>query len=186
MYTITINGQTVSLPENVKVVFTAKGLEVINPEVTCLEIQPVQTPVPVAPVHQVINTTPLAQTVRNGNGHARAKQRPLSDTEKDHIRRWFIALNGEIRPDSCVRLLDSMKRSGISDVTIFQITGMVCYLHGKAMSGLVPLRNFDRYLTYLQSHRNLWATYNSSKYEAMRRKNSEAISLQLALNSQLA
>jgi hypothetical protein len=119
--------------------------------------------------HQTINTAPLTETVRSGNGHKAAKIRSLNEEEKNHIRVWFNALNGEIRPDACVRLHTSMKTK--TEISIFQITGFVTYLHSQVMSGLATVRNIDRYLAYLQSHRDMWAKYNSPKYAAMRAKN---------------
>lgn len=177
---IKYNGQTIEVSENVT----------INLSGNCLEIKPVQTKPPAEssvvekPImyrgkvvgsmkveHQTIDTKPLAQTVRSGNGHKSEKTRALSDMEKDHIRRFFEAVNGQIRPDACVKLHGSLVSLGSPDISIFQVTGFVTYLHGQAMQGLVTIRDFNRYQTYLQSHRALWAKYNSPRYMAMRAKN---------------
>ena len=163
MYTMTYNGQTITIPDDAKVIVTAKGLEIINP---------VSTPKPEtkpATVHQTVNTKALTEVVRSGNGHKIAKVRSLNDDEKNHIRRYFQAVNGEIRPDSCVALRNAMPTK--AEISIFQVTGFVTYLHGEVMAGLATVRNLPRYLAYLQSHRAMWAKYNSPKYAAMRLKN---------------
>ena len=183
---ITYNGQTVEVnSDQVTINLSSTGsleIKAIN--------KPVQTPVPQTKpiiykgrivghlkvdqtpiVHQAINTAPLIQTVRSGNGHKSLKVRGLDDAEKDKIRRFFLAYNGEIKPDACVSLHKTMS----PDLAIFQITGFVTYLHGECRKGLVPLRNYARYETYLQSHRDQWATYNSPRYIAMRAKNLDPI-----------
>jgi hypothetical protein len=160
---ITYNGQTVEVnSDHVTINLSSTG---------GLEIKAINKPVHTEVVHQVINTAPLTQTVRSGNGHKSLKVRGLDDAERDKIRRFFLAYNGEIKPDACVSLHKTMS----PDLAIFQITGFVTYLHGECRKGLVPLRNYARYETYLQSHRDQWATYNSPKYVSMRAKNLDPI-----------
>jgi hypothetical protein len=185
MYTISFNGQTVSLPDNAKAILTASGLEIINPVNTPT---PAYIPLKIGPdrklyrpteaefnadvaraKHQTVDTKALTEVVRSGNGHKTAKVRDLNDDEKNHIRRFFQAVNGEIRPDACVALRNSMTTK--SEISIFQVTGFVTYMHGEIMAGLATVRNLPRYLAYLQSHRAMWAKYNSPKYAAMRLQN---------------
>ena len=184
MYTISFNGQTVTLPDDAKAILTASGLEIINPVSTP---KPAYIPLKISggkayrpteaewnadiarAKHQTVNTKALTEVVRSGNGHKIAKVRSLNDDEKNHIRRYFQAVNGEIRPDSCVALRNAMPTK--SEISIFQVTGFVTYLHGEVMAGLATVRNLPRYLAYLQSHRAMWAKYNSPKYAAMRLKN---------------
>jgi len=169
MYTITVNGQTISLPDGVKAVFTSKGLEIINP-ITPQKPETIQPKIETS--HQTVNTAALTQTVRSGNGHKIAKVRSLSDHEKDRIRKFFQAVNGEIRPDSCRRLWESMTQEPDSkDISVFQVTGFVTYMHSEVMGGLASVRDLPRYMAYLQSHREMWLKYNSPKYAAMRVSN---------------
>jgi hypothetical protein len=183
MFTISFNGQSVTLPDDAKAIVANGRLEIFSP---IIPPKPVYIPLKIGPDHktyrpsleefnadkarhQAINTTPLTETVRSGNGHKAAKLRGLDDNEKSHIRRFFQAVNGEIRPDACVKLHNSMTTK--SEISIFQITGFVTYLHGQVMAGLETVRDLNRYMTYLQSHRNMWAKYNSPKYAAMRARN---------------
>lgn len=156
---ININGRDVNV-SNIKIVNNRLVIQTVNP------------PKPEIPEHQTVNTAALTQTIRSGNGHKIAKVRSLSDSEKNRIRVFFQAVNGEIRPDSCRRLWESMTQEPDSkDVSVFQITGFVTYLHNEVMGGLATVRNLPRYLAYLQSHREMWAKYNSPKYAAMRVRN---------------
>lgn len=104
--------------------------------------------------------------VRNGNGHKKEKVRDLYDSEKAKIQAWFELLNGCIAPDACVEF----KKNLDDDVKIFQITGYVTALHGTVKRGLIVLRNMEVYETYLRGHRNLWTSYNSPKYVALRER----------------
>ena len=186
MYTISVNGHTISLPDDAKAVFTSNGLEIIRP------VNPPKSayiPLKIGPdhntyrpteeefnadraKHQTVNTSALTETVRSGNGHKIAKVRSLSDHEKNRIRVFFQAVNGEIRPDSCTRLWQSMVQEPDSkDISVFQVTGFVTYLHGQVMGGVDTVRNLPRYLAYLQTHREMWLKYNSPKYAAMRLNN---------------
>ena len=163
MYTISYNDQTITLPDNAKAYITAGRLEIVYPE---------NPPLPERAKHQTVNTAALTQTLRSGNGHKVAKVRSLFDSEKDRIRTFFQAVNGEIRPDSCTRLWKSMAQEPESkDISIFQVTGFVTYLHSEVMAGLASVRNLPRYMAYLQTHRDMWLKYKSDKYAAMRLAN---------------
>ena len=110
----------------------------------------------------------VAPVKRSGNGHKAKKVRDLMGDEKDTIRAEFLAVNGQIAEDVCKPILGMMQ----TGATIFQVTGFVTYLHSKVMSGLLKVRDGDAYIEFLKSHRKLWETYNSPKYQALRRKNS--------------
>jgi hypothetical protein len=103
---------------------------------------------------------------RNGNGHLRLKKRELTDAERDTIRASFLKVNGEIDEDSCLPI----KAECGSEVTIFQVTGFVTYLHRQVAAGATKVRDIQSYESFLKAHRNLWATYDSPKYRAMRGK----------------
>jgi hypothetical protein len=139
---------------------------------------PVVTP-PTTPVADPVATTPVAQsgkgrsfsapvttTKRNGNGHKSAKVRDLLDGEKDHIRSCFQGCNGQIAEDKCV---DMKQHTQIgTEISIFQVTGFVTYLHKEIAMGKSSVGDMDAYLKFLQGHRSLWSTWNSPKYQAMR------------------
>jgi hypothetical protein len=110
-------------------------------------------------------STPAAPKKRNGNGHAKNKVRSLLDGEKDSIRSEFLTLNGQIDEDACVRL---KKNKMPPEVSIFQVTGFVTYLHLKVAGGELDVRDLPAYLAFLQKHRDMWSRYNSPKYVAMR------------------
>lgn len=101
---------------------------------------------------------------RNGNGHESKKKRPLTDPERNIIRSEFTALNGQIEEDACVKIKERLD----SEVSIFQVTGFVTYLHKEIAMGKDTVGDMDSYLEFLQEHRNLWARYNSDKYIKMR------------------
>jgi hypothetical protein len=109
----------------------------------------------------------VAGLPRKGNGHKVAKKRALTDSEKDTIKMEFLALNGQIADDACQPIHQKLD----PEVTIFQVTGFVSYLHRKIAEGTQTVRNLDNYLTFIQSHRDKWATYNSPKYVALRKQN---------------
>jgi hypothetical protein len=103
---------------------------------------------------------------RSGNGHKILKKRPLTDSEKDNIRVFFKESNGQIESDACV---EYKKLAEVDpDVAIFQITGFVSYLHNRVASGELTLSNMPAYFEFIKGHRNLWATYNSPRYQALR------------------
>jgi hypothetical protein len=101
---------------------------------------------------------------RSGNGHKIAKIRSLYGSEKDTIKAEFLNMNGQIAEDACKFI---HARLG-NEVSIFQVTGFVTYLHSMIAGGSLEVRDMASYLTFLQGHRNLWAKWNSPKYQAMR------------------
>jgi hypothetical protein len=124
----------------------------------------------IAPTSGTSSATPTDPTAakqpRTGNGHKSNKKRGLADSEKDHIRAQFLAVNGQIAEDTCVEI---KKHSEIgTDVSIFQVTGFVTYMHRQIAMGEFEVTNMNSYLDFLKSHRALWATYDSDKYRAMR------------------
>ena len=108
-----------------------------------------------------------ARAKRNGNGHKSLKIRGLEDGERDLIRAEFLNLNGQISEDACKPIHAKIDQV----ISIAQVTGFISYLHGQVMGGAFQVRDMDAYMTFLQSHRDLWATYNSPKYVAMRARN---------------
>lgn len=114
------------------------------------------TPAPVS--------TSSSKKSRTGNGHGRKKKRDLTNDEKNTIKSEFTAMNGQIAEDACVEIHKKFD----PDVTIFQVTGFVTLMHKYVREGKITLSNIDNYEKFLQQHRDLWATYNSRKYIAMR------------------
>ena len=108
-----------------------------------------------------------ARAKRNGNGHKSLKIRGLEDGERDLIRAEFMNLNGQIYEDACKPIHSKIDQV----ISIAQVTGFISYLHGQVIGGVWQVRDMDAYMTFLQSHRDLWATYNSPKYVAMRARN---------------
>lgn len=98
------------------------------------------------------------------NGHYARKKRDLQDSERDIIRAAFLSKNGEIEEDACVEIKADLD----PDVTIFQVTGFVTYLHNQIASGSLVVKNMASYEIFIQNHRDLWAKYDSPKYRAMR------------------
>lgn len=115
------------------------------------------------PEKRVDNLLPLPRK-RSGNGHKSEKKRDLTDSEKDFIRAQFMKLNGQFEEDACVKI----KKQLHPDIAIFQITGFVTYIHLQIARGEIKVPDMNKYLQFIQSHRNKWATYNSPKYQAMR------------------
>jgi hypothetical protein len=109
--------------------------------------------------------SPATAKPRNGNGHKSLKQRSLLDPERDDIRAEFLSLNGQIDEDACVRLKANKMPK---EVAIFQVTGFMTHLHMKVAAGELKVRDLDAYLNFLQGHRDMWARYNSPKYQALR------------------
>ncbi|MCX5884350.1 MAG: hypothetical protein NT096_00295 [Proteobacteria bacterium] len=101
---------------------------------------------------------------RSGNGHKVAKIRSLFGNEKDTIRSEFLNLNGQISEDACKPIHASLDK----EVSIFQVTGFVTYLHSLIAGGALEVRDMPAYLNFIQGHRALWAKWNSPKYQAMR------------------
>ena len=124
---------------------------------------PMSGPLPIPKVPSAAGTA--VAKPRNGNGHKSLKNRSLLDGERDDIRAEFMTLNGEIDTDACVRL----KADKLSDeVSIFQVTGFMTSLHMKIARGELRVWDMNAYESFLQSHRDMWARYNSPKYATMR------------------
>ena len=106
---------------------------------------------------------------RNGNGHVANIKRKLNDTEKDEIRADFLRLNGEYEDSkkSCTVLLPHMG----SEITVWQITGFVSFLHREIASNNFSVPDMDSYMKFLENHKKLWAQYNSPKYKNLRAGN---------------
>jgi hypothetical protein len=108
----------------------------------------------------------------SGNGHKSNFKRKLVNLEKDAIRAEFLSINGCGTEDHWVVF---RKNNLSAEVTIFQVTGFVSYLHrdvaahGKTMK---QLPDFQAYLKWLKNQYGLWKQYNSAKYEGYRQKNS--------------
>ena len=109
---------------------------------------------------------PSLEPTRSGNGHKSLKKRDLTDSEKNDIRSFFLNKNGQIENNACVEYKKGMD----SEVAIFQVTGFVSYLHLQIACGKLRVHDMSTYLEFIGSHRNLWSTYDSPKYRAMRRK----------------
>jgi hypothetical protein len=122
-------------------------------------------PAPVTTKPAAAPSTPATAKPRNGNGHKSLKQRSLLDPERDDIRAEFLSLNGQIDEDACVRLKANKMPK---EVAIFQVTGFMTHLHMKVAAGELKVRDLDAYLNFLQGHRDMWARYNSPKYQALR------------------
>jgi hypothetical protein len=127
-----------------------------------VEIKKLEEPIPEEHIKEALAVpeTPA----RSGNGHKIEKKRDLTGSEKDGIRSWFYKVNGQIENDLCV----SYKGDMDPDVAIFQVTGFVTYMHLQVAMGKVILSDLKSYFEFIGHHRNLWATYNSPKYRAMR------------------
>jgi hypothetical protein len=136
---------------------------------------PIPSPEPVIPIviHPKQGRLSSKNVVRKGNGHKIAKKRSLNNIEKDTIRTQFIALNGEIYNDACGEI--QKKYITDPDISIFQITGFISHLHMRIRCGKLEVNNMPKYFEFLQKHRDLWATYNSPKYVAMRAQNVKQI-----------
>lgn len=121
---------------------------------------------PVVPKFEPADTT----KPRNGNGHKVGKKRSLQDSERDSIRTFFMTKGGCIEDDDCVAFHKGMgSRLGtVPDISIFQVTGFVTYLHKEVAAGNITFPDMAKYLNWIQSHRDLWAQYNSPKYSGMR------------------
>lgn len=114
--------------------------------------------------------TPVVPKIRNGNGHKVGKRRPLLDPERDSIRTFFMTKGGCIEDDDCVEFHKGMGPGpgAVPEVSIFQVTGFVTYLHKEVATGNITFPDMPKYLNWIQSHRDLWAQYNSPKYSGMR------------------
>jgi hypothetical protein len=110
---------------------------------------------------------------RSGNGHQKTKKRPLSDTERDSLRNFFLARNGQIEDDNCVKW-----RTDNNDpvVGIFQVTGFISYLHREVAEGRTMVRNLASYEEWMRTkYGQLWAQYNEPRFVAVREQNRQAV-----------
>lgn len=125
---------------------------------------PAMTQTATAPPPTTKNSTP-----RNGNGHAVGIKRKLNSLEKDNIRADFKQLNGEYEDQkkSCTALLPQMG----TEITVWQITGFVSFLHREIAAGRFEVDDMDSYMNFLERHKQLWAQYNSQKYQNLRASN---------------
>jgi hypothetical protein len=106
---------------------------------------------------------------RSGNGHKSLKHRALEPHEKDKIQsQLFIPHNGMIGKDLCV---DFKTQKLPGEVSIFQVTGYVTALHIRVAAGKLRVQDKRSYENFIKGHRNLWKTYDSEKYRAMRQPN---------------
>ena len=112
---------------------------------------------------------PFTNSTRNGNGHKPGIKRKLNNTEKDNISADFKRLNGEYedQQNSCTALLPQMG----TEITVWQITGFVSYLHREIAAGRFEVDDMDSYMKFLETHKQLWAQYNSQKYQNLRTQN---------------
>jgi hypothetical protein len=138
-----------------------------NPEAPAQPALIVEVKIP-EPVKEALTIPSGSSKARSGNGHKSLKVRDLNNQEKALIRCFFAERNGCIGNDDCVRWRAERLEP---EVAIFQVTGFVTYLHDEVRKGSEDLiRDINVYLIYIQGHRNLWATYNSPKYRALREK----------------
>lgn len=116
---------------------------------------------------EVILPTTAKKPIVVGNGHKSQKIRDLTEKEKELIqKKLFMPANGMIGADACVKF---RAKYFPAEVTIFQITGCIVSLHRKVAQGLLNLRDMSAYEKFIRSHRNLWKTYDSPRYQAMRK-----------------
>lgn len=110
-----------------------------------------------------------AKPARNGNGHKRNRKRALTGPEKDAMRAFFMRKKGCIQDEDCVTHHSMMDQ----EVTIFQVTGFISYLHRQVACGSLTFSPSDQtaYVEFMKNRHDLWATYNSPKYVAMRKQN---------------
>jgi hypothetical protein len=109
---------------------------------------------------------------RNGNGHAANKIRNLEDSERDTIRTEFMNLNGEITEDACLPILEMLA----NEVTIFQVTGFVSYLHREISCGRLTVGDMVSYEAWMKKQRKLWEQYEKNK---IKRQTAAAMSNQV-------
>jgi len=121
-------------------------------------------------------TAPAKPKSRNGNGHKKLKKRELADQEKDGIRTAFLAIDGVADNDHWVEYKKGMDQ----DISIAQVTGFVSYLHTQVAMGRLCMADTIRYIDHIQHRHDLWSTYNSPKYKAMRETQSAPASPKFA------
>lgn len=114
------------------------------------------TDIKVCDIEDVVWDNPMAtKFVPSGNGHDKAKKRKLDNSERNIIRTEFIKLNGEIKEDFCLPILDKMGE----EITIFQVTGFVSLLHRYVAEGRLVLNDMHSYEKTIRSHRSMWARF---------------------------
>jgi len=99
--------------------------------------------------------------VTSDNGHAIAKKRNLTASEKESIRLFFVRANGIIQADASLKLKETLGRG----VSIFQVVGAINGLHRQVSNGTLPVKNMEAYKKNIQARRRLWKTYKSYKYQ---------------------
>lgn len=105
------------------------------------------------------------------NGHKALKIRDLRDDEKERIlNELFLPNNGQISNDACV----AFKKTVDPEIAIFQITGYIVGLHRKVKNGLITIENVKAYEEYLRKRREMWSSWKSSRYQALKEKLSKA------------
>lgn len=127
----------------------------------------------VAQTAPVVSPGTVVSGPRNGNGHKAEMKRKLNSDEKDIIRTEFTRLNGEFEDEkkSCTAMLTQMG----TEITVFQVTGFVSYLHREIASGRWSVPDMDSYMAFLENHKKMWAQYNSPKYQNLRAQNTSAV-----------
>ena len=91
---------------------------------------------------------PLFQS--GGNGHRSLKKRKLNDFEKNYIQQKFYSLEGQLYRNDCVNMrqyLNSIQSE--SDISPFQVTGFITYLHKEVAKGEIVFQDMDTYNQHL-------------------------------------
>ena len=83
------------------------------------------------------------------NGHKAQKVRDLEDDEKDLMREKFIEMNGEIHEDYCLEIKSELSE----DISIFQVTGFISYLHKEVKKRELVLSNMRSYNNFQKQKR---------------------------------
>lgn len=100
------------------------------------------------------------------NNHGRNRKRALTKLEKKRIQEQFLAANGIVPDDFCLRLKNEVG----SNVSIFQITGYVTKLHVMVKKGILQVADLASYTALREKRRQLWTSYRSERYRKMREK----------------
>ena len=111
-------------------------------------------------VPQSDKIVPLHKSKSNRNGHKSNKKRKLNDFEKNYIRSKFYSLEGRLYRNDCVQIrlyLNTTKKnprlsqSGKerSEITPFQVTGFMTYLHKEVAKGEIVFIDMDAYNQHL-------------------------------------
>jgi hypothetical protein len=110
-----------------------------------------------------IDLKPTATTAETEarNGHKKLRIRCLSDDERSIIRNDFIARNGQYSEDDCVRIKSTLP----PDISIFQVTGFVSFLHRGVLKGTHMVHNKQKYDIWMQIKYNPQRRFN---YVALR------------------